>query len=235
VPAAPHREVGRSRFLAPSLGPCNQAGSLRGGGSEEWGHASAASKSAHATASRIVLRAVLLTDLVHRLLQQLAYVAPGGGRVRPALHRLRGVRIGARVWIGQQVYIDDVHPDAITIGNDCTIGLRTSIFSHFYWGPKRPAEHAAPVVIEDEVYIGPHCVILGNVRIGRGAVIRAGTVVSRNVPAHTMWGSPPAEALAEVHTPLTAREKYESFLLGLRPVSRRRANGTTEALHTRDE
>jgi acetyltransferase-like isoleucine patch superfamily enzyme len=126
------------------------------------------------------------------------------------------------VWLGQQVYIDDVHPDAVTIGDDCTIGMRTSIFSHFYWGPKRSAEHAAPVEIEDEVYIGPHCVILGNVRIGRGAVIRAGTVVSRNVPARTLWGSPAAEALAEVRTPLTANEKYVSFLSGLRPLPRRR-------------
>jgi acetyltransferase-like isoleucine patch superfamily enzyme len=69
---------------------------------------------------------------------------------------------------------------------------------------KRSGDHAAPVHIEDEVYIGPHYVIVGNVRIGRGSgsVIRAGTVVSRNVPAHTMWGAPPAEALAEVHTPL---------------------------------
>lgn len=173
---------------------------------------------------------MLLTTLVQRLLQQIAYVAPGGGSVRPALHRLRGVRIGTRVWLGQQVYIDDVHPDAVSIGDDCTIGMRTSIFSHFYWGPKRPAEHAAPIDIEDEVYIGPHCVILGNVRIGRGAVIRAGTVVSRNVPPHTMWGAPPAEALAEVHTPLIAKEKYESFLSGLRPVARRRGKRTVDQM-----
>jgi acetyltransferase-like isoleucine patch superfamily enzyme len=113
--------------------------------------------------------------------------------------------------------------------------MRTSIFSHFYWGRKRPPEHAAPIEIEDEVYIGPHCVILGNVRIGRGAVIRAGTVVSRNVPPHTMWGAPPAEALAEVHTPLTAKEKYESFLAGLRPMARRRAKMPAETLPPRGE
>ena len=178
---------------------------------------------------------MLLTSLAQRLLHQVAYLAPGGGSVRPAIHRLRGVRIGARVWIGQQVYIDDVHPDAVTIGDDCTIGMRTSIFSHFYWGPKRPAEHAAPVEIEDEVYIGPHCVILGNVRIGRGAVIRAGTVVSRNVPPHTMWGAPPAEALAEVHTPLTAKDRYESFLSGLRPVPGRHADRPAQTLPPRGE
>jgi acetyltransferase-like isoleucine patch superfamily enzyme len=141
------------------------------------------------------------------------------------------VSVGERVWIGQQVYIDDVHPEAVRIGDDCTIGMRTSIFSHFYWGRQRSPEHATPVVIEDEVYIGPHCVILGSVRIGRGSVIRAGSVVSRNVPPGTLWGTPPAEALAEVHTPLTARETQERFLAGLRPVARRRA---TPVAHTPD-
>jgi len=178
---------------------------------------------------------VLVTNVAQRFLQQIAYVAPGGGSVRPALHRLRGVRIGDRVWIGQQVYIDDVHPDAVQIGNDCTIGMRTSIFSHFYWGRKRSPEHAAPVEIEDEVYIGPHCVILGNVRIGRGSVIRAGTLVSRNVPPHTMWGMRPAEALAEVHTPLTAKENYEAFLSGLRPATRRNPGPATRTAHARDD
>jgi hypothetical protein len=50
-----------------------------------------------------------------------------------------------------------------------------------------------------------------------------------------MWGAPPAEALAEVHTPLTAKEKYESFLSGLRPVARRHANRAAETLQRRGE
>jgi acetyltransferase-like isoleucine patch superfamily enzyme len=40
------------------------------------------------------------------------------------------------------------------------------------------------MIVESDGFIGPHCVILPNVRIGEGAVIRAGTVASRNVP-HT--------------------------------------------------
>jgi acetyltransferase-like isoleucine patch superfamily enzyme len=158
-------------------------------------------------------------NLLQRLLQKIAYGAPGGGSVRPWLHRLRGVKVGENVWIGQRVYVDDLHPDAVTIEDRCTIGLGTSIFTHFYWGPRKSKEHAGPVVIETDAYIGPHCVILPNVRIGRGAVIKAGTVVSRNVPAGMLWGAPAAEPLARVTVALTSERTYDEFLRGLRPLS----------------
>ena len=162
----------------------------------------------------------MLRNVVQRILSRLAYLAPGGKRVRPWLHRLRGVRIGRGVWISQQVYIDELHPDAVTIHDNCTIGLRTSIFTHFYWGPRRARADAGPVVIEEDVFIGPHSVILPNVRIGRGAVVKAGTVVTRNVPPGALWGAPAAEFLGRVTVPLTAEHTYEEFVSGLRPLRR---------------
>lgn len=139
---------------------------------------------------------------------------------------MRGTRVGKNVWIGQFVYIDELHPGDVTIGDNCTIGLRTSIFTHFYWGPRRAASNGK-VIIEKDVFVGPHCVILPNVHIGEGAVIKAGTVVSRNVPPHTFWGSPPAQALGVATVPLTAEHTYEEFLGGVRPPRASRPSAGT--------
>ena len=145
-------------------------------------------------------------------------MVPGGSTLRPWLHRLRGVQIGENVWISQYVYIDELHPEAVTIKNNCTIGLRTSIFSHFYWGSKRSKEYANSVVIEEDVFIGPHSVIFGNVRIGRGSVIKAGTVVTRNIPPETFWGPPASGPVARVTVPLTWEHTYKEFIKGLCPI-----------------
>jgi acetyltransferase-like isoleucine patch superfamily enzyme len=158
----------------------------------------------------------MLRVILGRMLHKLAFVVPGGSSIRPFLHRLRGVTVGQNVWISQLVYIEDLHPADVTIGDNCTIGLRTSIFAHFYWGPRRAASNGR-VVIGRDVFIGPHCVILPNVTIGDGAVIKAGTVVSRNVPPRVLWGAAGAEALATATVPLTRDQSYHAFSQGLRP------------------
>jgi acetyltransferase-like isoleucine patch superfamily enzyme len=153
-------------------------------------------------------------------LSRIAQVCPGGSSLRPRLQRWRGVRVGTNVWIGLYVYLDELHPEALSIGDNCTIGIRTTIITHFYWGPRRPASNGT-VVIEDNVFIGPHSVILPDVRIGEGSVIQAGSVVSRNVPPHTLWGAPPAGPLADATAPLTSSSDYAVFLRG-KPLSDQR-------------
>ncbi|MCP4712441.1 MAG: hypothetical protein GY869_27780, partial [Planctomycetes bacterium] len=88
-------------------------------------------------------------------------------------------------------------------------------------GPQRSSEHAGPVHIEDDVFIGPHCVILPKVKIGKGAVIKAGTVVSRDVPENTFWGSPQAVPIARITVPLTPEHTFQNFIRGLRPIRKK--------------
>lgn len=173
----------------------------------------------------------ILSALLSRILDKVAFIAPGGGSLRPWLHKLRGVKIGRHVWIAQMVYIDELHPGDVEIGDYCTIGHRSSIFTHFYWGRRR-ASSSGKVVIEKDVFVGPHCVILPNVRIGEGAVIRAGTVVSRNVPPHGIWGLPPAELVGIATVPLTPEHTYEEFTRGMRPAPHTRTRTNADAQHS---
>ena len=143
-------------------------------------------------------------------------ILPGGASVRPRLHRWRGARIGQNVWIGLYVYVDDVHPEALSIGDNCTIGMRTTIITHFYWGARQPASNGT-VAIERDVFVGPHCVILPNVTIGEGAVIQAGSVVSRNVPPRTIWGTAASGPVGIASVPLTSAHGYMAFMRGMRP------------------
>ena len=159
----------------------------------------------------------MIIKFFNRILHSIAFVAPFGSSLRPFLHRIRGVKIGKNVWISKYVYIDENHPECVTIGKNSTIGLRTSIISHTYFGlPKKNNQNK--VTIGENVYVGPHCLILPNVIIGDGSVIKGGTVVNRSVPPNTLWGYPPAGPLANVKIPLTSETSYESFLRGLRPI-----------------
>lgn len=156
--------------------------------------------------------------LFNAVFARLAQLAPGGYSVRPSLHRLRGVKIGQRCWISQSVYIDELYPEAVTIGDNCTIGMRSSVFAHFHWGGRQNAGGAKPVVIGNGVFIGPHCVVLPGIHIGDGSVIRAGSAISRNIPPRMFWGGAVATPIARITVPLGADSSYEEFVRGLKPL-----------------
>lgn len=89
----------------------------------------------------------------------------------------------------------DAH-QRISIGRDVMIGPHCFITDGDHGiapgaSVKSQPMSARPVVIEDEAWLGAHVTVLPGVRIGRGAVIGAGSVVTRDVPAGAVaFGSP---------------------------------------------
>jgi acetyltransferase-like isoleucine patch superfamily enzyme len=160
-----------------------------------------------------------MNELIQRLLRRIAYFAPGGESLRPLLHRLRGVTIGKNVWISQYVYIDEIHPECITIEDNVSLGIGVLILAHLYWGDRKK-DFFSKVHIGKNVFIGPYCVILPETTIGEGSVVQAGTVVSRNIPPQTLWGIQKASAIANVSVPLTSWTSYSEFVKGLRPFAK---------------
>jgi acetyltransferase-like isoleucine patch superfamily enzyme len=156
-----------------------------------------------------------------RLLQVFALYAPGSMSLRVWLHRRRGVTIGREVFIGTDVILETDRPELICIGDRVTIGIRDTIIAHFRDGT--PAERNEPgarysVVIEDDVYVGPHVVILPGVRIGAGAVVAAGSVVTADVRPLTLVQGNPARPVAKCGMPLGLTTSLSEFYRSLRPI-----------------
>jgi acetyltransferase-like isoleucine patch superfamily enzyme len=89
------------------------------------------------------------------------------------------VRIGSYVSMGWNVTIadSDFHPIDPALRQQDAIACST-----LGAGRTRPPVERRPVLIEDDVWIGPGATILKGVRIGEGAVIEAGAMVTRDVP-----------------------------------------------------
>ena len=56
----------------------------------------------------------------------------------------------------------------------------------------------APVVIEDDVFIGARCVVNKGVRIGKKAIIAAGSVVVKDIPANCISGGNPCRVIKQI-------------------------------------
>jgi acetyltransferase-like isoleucine patch superfamily enzyme len=163
----------------------------------------------------------LLRQVRVRLLQVLALYAPGARTARVALHRLRGVEIGARTFIGTSVILETSRPELISIGSECTISVRAVVIAHFRG--KTAAERGVggerfSVKIEDRAFVGPGAIVLEGVTIGEGAVVTAGSVVSSSVPPGTMVQGNPARAIARCRVPLLEETRYGEFLRNLEPI-----------------
>jgi acetyltransferase-like isoleucine patch superfamily enzyme len=57
------------------------------------------------------------------------------------------------------------------------------------------------IIIEDDVWIGVNAVILGDVKIGRGAVVGAGSIVTKNIPPYAIVAGNPAKVIKQRFTP----------------------------------
>jgi len=141
--------------------------------------------------------------------------------LRVRLHRLRGVRIGAGVWIGYDSIIETSRPELITIGNRVSLGIRTTIIGHFH--------EARSVVIEDDVFVGPGVIIMPNTRIGQGAVVAAGSVVTVSVAAKAFVQGNPARPVAVCGIPLGLETSMAEFMRQMRPLGRATASRPTKA------
>jgi acetyltransferase-like isoleucine patch superfamily enzyme len=90
----------------------------------------------------------------------------------------RRLHIGRRVMIGPHCYITDANH-----GMDSAASIQSQDMG------------VAPVIIEDDTWLGAHVTVLAGVRIGKGSIVGAGAVVTRNVAPMTVVAGVPARLL----------------------------------------
>lgn len=141
--------------------------------------------------------------------------------LKAAFLRILGAEIGKKptfypgVWItpARNLFVGDnvdfaldvliTTGGGVTIGDRVLIGYRTQILStnHNIPNHRKPifgsGHNKKPVVIENDVWIGANCIILPGVTIGEGAVIAAGSVVTKSVLPFTIVAGVPAKAIKQ--------------------------------------
>ena len=127
--------------------------------------------------------------------------------VRPVLLRWCGFHVGREVYIADGLLVVEelADRDNLRIGDRVSIAPRVTLVtsSHPNASRIRPVAPVAsgPIVVEDDVWIGASAVILPGVRIGRGAVIGALSLVTHDVaPLHVVSGQP-ARTVRVLDTP----------------------------------
>ena len=111
------------------------------------------------------------------------------------------VQIGDGTHIGDHSIIDCAAN--VTIGKEVAIGPNCVLYTHDHdYTSESAAAWKGPlickdIVIEDGAWVGSGVTLLPGVTIGKRAVIAAGAVVTKDVPAHTIWGGIPAKQIGE--------------------------------------
>lgn len=132
---------------------------------------------------------------INKLLQFVARKMLLPPNIRVRLQKIRGVQFQdtQNVFIGEDVFIDEVFPELVTIGRNVMITEGVMIFTHLY--DPTYAEHVMkvqPIRIEEDVFIGARSILLNGVTLGRGCVIGAASLVTRDVPPFAVVVGSPA-------------------------------------------
>ena len=113
---------------------------------------------------------------------------------RARFYKPSGLSIGDNSIIGNDAMLDA--RNGIKIGDNVSLSMGVWIWTMEH-DPQDPFYRAkgGPVVIEDYVWVSCRSVILPGVTIGKGAVVAAGAVVAKDVPAYSIVGGVPAKVI----------------------------------------
>lgn len=110
----------------------------------------------------------------------------------------KNVEFGEDVFVNGACHFQD--HGGIRIGDNAFIGHQVILatLDHDLAPNKRNDMHPAPIVIEDDVWIGSSSLVLKGITIGEGSVVAGGSVVTKDVPKNVVVGGNPARVLKKL-------------------------------------
>lgn len=114
---------------------------------------------------------------------------------------------GTKVVLGDRVQFgayNEIGCD-LTVGNQVLFGSAVRFAGrndHTFQTPgvtvwSGPRGENTPVVVDDDVWVGSGSILLSGVRIGKGAIVAAGSVVTKDIPACEIWGGNPVRKIRD--------------------------------------
>ncbi len=123
---------------------------------------------------------------------QLARYTPFLGMKNWLYRTFLGMKVGKKTSFALMVMLDVMFPEKISVGRNSVIGYNTTILAHEYLIKEY---RLGSVVIGDEVMIGANSTLLPGIEIGDGAIVSAGTLVHKDVPAGAFVGGNPMQII----------------------------------------
>lgn len=137
-------------------------------------------------------------------------------RMESGVHRLRlSVHHKARLIIGNNVYLNGC---IISANSEVIIkdGVKMGPWAHVMDGDfhgvedREKAVNMRPVIIEEDAWLATRCMVLKGVTIGRGAVVAAGSVVTKDVEPYTVVAGIPAQVVKRLPLYAAFRQNQEA-------------------------
>jgi maltose O-acetyltransferase len=108
--------------------------------------------------------------------------------------------VGPRTYVNRGCFFDTSAP--ISVGADCALGMQVLVCTstHEIGDSRRRSGRLAssPVHIEDGCWIGARAVLLPGVRVGRGCIVAAGAVVTRDCEPDGLYAGNPAVRIRDL-------------------------------------
>ena len=127
-------------------------------------------------------------------------------KLRPRLMRKMGCHVGKGCFIGDHVIVDLGHAEMITVEDGVSIAGGSRLLCHqrdfteYFVGSdyNKLGYSIKPIVLKKGCLIGMESFVLPGVTVGEGAIVGAGSLVAKDIPAWTVATGRPAKVVKDI-------------------------------------